>query len=162
MTENRLWTGPQVIKTTKFEESRTIMERQICKNPLIIHAYQYLIIDVINDNHIEHIRSEWPEACSPTGTIRIWKEMWPWGNRGILEETVAVWLIGCSGCKPLLLIHSHLTSGFPVRRWYWIRRPSQLPICHNSVISINISCVYIHIYIYQLWILWLSIISLRI
>ena len=28
MTENRLWTGPQVIKTTKFEESRSIMERK--------------------------------------------------------------------------------------------------------------------------------------
>ena len=28
VTENRLWTGPQVIKTTKFEESKSIMERK--------------------------------------------------------------------------------------------------------------------------------------
>ena len=39
LTENRLWTGPQVIKTTKFEESKSIMERKICINSLIHHAY---------------------------------------------------------------------------------------------------------------------------
>ena len=37
--ENRLWTGPRVIKTTKFEEIRSIMERKICLNLLINHAY---------------------------------------------------------------------------------------------------------------------------
>ena len=62
LTENRLWTGPQVIKTTKFEESKSIMERKICINSLIHHACPWLIIDIINDNHIEYIPSEWPEA----------------------------------------------------------------------------------------------------
>ena len=38
------------------------MERKICINPLIHHAYPQLIIDIINDYHIEYIRSEWPEA----------------------------------------------------------------------------------------------------
>ena len=28
VTENRLLTGPRVIKTTKFEESRSIMEKK--------------------------------------------------------------------------------------------------------------------------------------
>ena len=60
VTLNGLWTGPQVIKTTKFEECRPGMERKICINPLIDHAW--LIIDMINDNHIEYIRPEWPEA----------------------------------------------------------------------------------------------------
>ena len=39
---NSLWTGPHVIQTTKFEESRSIilsMERKICINPLIKNAY---------------------------------------------------------------------------------------------------------------------------
>ena len=49
-------------RTTKFEESRSIMERKIFINPVINHAYPKLIIDIINDNHIEYIRSEWPEA----------------------------------------------------------------------------------------------------
>ena len=32
-------TGPRWVKTTKFEENRSIMERKICINPLINHAY---------------------------------------------------------------------------------------------------------------------------
>ena len=28
VTENRSWTGPRVIETTKFEESRSIMEKK--------------------------------------------------------------------------------------------------------------------------------------
>ena len=109
VTENSLWTGPRVIKTTKFEESRSIMERKICVNPLINHAYQWLIIDIINDNHIEYIRSEWPEVFElmwPHRSDPLFSFTWvsfEFGRNFRVGETVAVWPVGCSGWKPLLL-----------------------------------------------------------
>ena len=35
------------------------------------HAYPQLIIDIINDNNVEYIQSEWPEA---------FELMWPLGS----------------------------------------------------------------------------------
>ena len=39
MTENRLWNEPQAHNTTKCEESRPIMEKEMCINPLLMHIH---------------------------------------------------------------------------------------------------------------------------
>ena len=113
VTENRLWTGPHVIKTTKFEESRPIMEILICINPLINHAYPWLIIDTINDNYIEYIRLEWLEAFEltlPQESVPYLCFTWTnfeFGRNFCLNETVTVWPVGCFGWKTPLLIPGH-------------------------------------------------------